>query len=588
MREQGVSLKTVYQLRVDDSDKPIRYRVAAYQRGYRWMPQQVTQLLDDIREFTQRGKPEPQDFYCLQPLVLKPNTDGAFEVVDGQQRLTTLLLVLRHFNERAAARFQQKLYTLEYETRDDLLKFLENPSPEQAASNVDYFHIAQAITTIEDWSAKRENEVDSIKIAFLNQVKVIWFLLSPAENAAEAFTRLNVGKIPLTNDELIRALFLRGKPHDQEEAARRLRIANEWDHLEKGLQRSHFWYFLSNASEQSGNRIGFLFDLVARAEGMEASADQYTTFYHYSDRLIGKEHNTGQEWLSIKQRYMLLEEWFEDRHLYHLVGFLIWEKTDLNELIALASNATKKDFKHTLRAWIYSGTIGEDELADLDSDQVRERIADRLDDLEYGPNSQKIRSLLLLFNLATLLQSSKSNMRFQFDSFKTEEWHIEHVRSVAPDSLGGRNARIEWLKNCLSHFASAGEEQDLQSEMQQFLELPPTEATDVIFELLYEKVLSAFQEPTSEPDHSVANLVLLDRATNMSYKNAPFAVKRGRVLSLDRDGIFVPLCTRNVFLKVYNARVEHTLFWTPEDKQGYRQALIDVLHTFFLGAWIDE
>jgi hypothetical protein len=41
-------------------------------------------------------------------------------------------------------------------------------------------------------------------------------------------------------------------------------------------------------------------------------------------------------------------------------------------------------------------------------------------------------------------------------------------------------------------------------------------------------------------------------------------------------------------LKVYNARVDHTMFWTQADKEGYRQALIEVLHTFFQGAWIDE
>jgi len=77
----------------------------------------VTQLLDDMREFTKRENPQPEEFYCLQPLVLRPNDDGAYEVVDGQQRLTTLLLILRHFNERLAVRYQLKLYRLEYETR---------------------------------------------------------------------------------------------------------------------------------------------------------------------------------------------------------------------------------------------------------------------------------------------------------------------------------------------------------------------------------------------------------------------------------------------------------------------------------------
>ena len=587
MSEQEISLKTVFELRVDPSDKPIRYRIAYYQRGYRWTPQQVTQLLDDIREFTRRENPQPEDFYCLQPLVLKPDGDGAYEVVDGQQRLTTLLLILRHFNERAAARYRQQLYTLEHETRADLLAFLEDSSDELAASDIDFFHIGRAIKTIEEWFAIRENEVDTMKIAFLNQAKVIWFLLSPAENAVEAFTRLNVGKIPLTNGELIRALFLRRTNGSQAEAPL-LRIAYEWDLLEKGLQRSDFWHFLSNDTEQRGNRIGFLFDLVARAEGMPETSDPYATFYHYSDRLSVKDSDPEQEWLALKQRYMLLEEWFEDRNLYHLVGFLIWEDTDLNELIALAQDTTKKDFKHKLRAKIFALTIGSDDLAGLSPEELEELITDRVDDLEYGANSQKLRSILLLFNLATLLQSPKSNMRFQFDNFKTENWHIEHVRSVAPDNLRGRTSRIDWLRHCLGYFQSASDEPELQTEVQQFIDLPAVQATDAVFETLYEKVLKVFCEADGDPDHSVANLALLDRATNTSYKNAPFAVKRRRVLSLDRDGIFVPLCTRNVFLKVYNAHVDHTMFWTNADKEGYRQALIEVLNAFFQGAWIDE
>src|ERR1035438_6964408 len=115
MSEQQISLKSVYDLRVDASDAPIRYRIPAYQRGYRWAPTQVTQLLDDIREFTKRQNPKPEQFYCLQPLVLRANSNGAYEVVDGQQRLTTLLLILRHFYERQAVDYRDKLYTLEYE-----------------------------------------------------------------------------------------------------------------------------------------------------------------------------------------------------------------------------------------------------------------------------------------------------------------------------------------------------------------------------------------------------------------------------------------------------------------------------------------
>ena len=103
---------------------------------------------------------------------------------------------------------------------------------------------------------------------------------------------------------------------------------------------------------------------------------------------------------------------------------------------------------------------------------------------------------------------------------------------------------------------------------------------------MYEKVLRHFQEDgENEADNGISNLVLLDYATNRSYGNAVFAVKRQRVLSLDRDGVFVPLCTRNVFLKCYNPQVDHVMFWTQEDRDGYRQAMIDTLHTFFTGGW---
>ncbi|HOE43682.1 MAG TPA: DUF262 domain-containing protein, partial [Rhodoferax sp.] len=211
MSNQTITLKTVNELRLDAAGEPRRYFIASYQRGYRWSGLQVTQLLEDIREFTRRRDPQPDDFYCLQPLVLKVSGGGGYEVVDGQQRLTTLLLILRHFNERLTEKFRQQLFALDYETRENLLDFLDHPTEALANSNIDFFHLHGAIKTIEKWFSDKENEVDEIKSALLNKTKVIWFQLSARDSAVDAFARLNVGKIPLTNDELIRGLFLTGQ-----------------------------------------------------------------------------------------------------------------------------------------------------------------------------------------------------------------------------------------------------------------------------------------------------------------------------------------------------------------------------------------
>lgn len=582
MSDQQISLRAVFDLRVDASDTPIRYRIPAYQRGYRWTPTQVTQLLEDIREFTLRVNPQPEEFYCLQPLVLRANGDGAYEVVDGQQRLTTLLLILRHFNERLAAKYQQKLYTLEYETRPDLLTFLENSSPEKAAANIDFFHIAQAVKTIEDWFATQEKEVEQIKTGFLKNAKVIWFQLASSEKPVAAFTRLNVGKIPLTNGELIRALFLKRRNGDSASAIQ-LRIAYEWDLLEKALQNPDFWCFLSNNTNQQGGRIDFLFDLVARQEGMKPTGDDYATFNHFSQRLSGKGADPEKYWLSVKRTFMLLEEWFEDRHLYHLVGFLIWSGCGVDEIQVLASGTTKTDFKAKLMGKIIERGLGSG--VPDDPAMLLGWITDQLDGLQYPGSSHRIRSILLLFNLATLLENTESNMRFPFESFKSQGWDIEHVCSVAPDRPGSHKGQVEWLDRCLGYLKWAGEAPELRNEIAAFLAMPPKQATDLVFEPLYERVLRQFNEAgrEDEPNHGIDNLVLLDYQTNRSYKNAVFAVKRHRILSLDRHGIFVPLCTRNVFLKCYNPQVEHMMFWTQKDSDGYRQVMIDTLHKFFTG-----
>ena len=588
--KQQICLKSVDELRLrsEGDHEPMRYFIPAYQRGYRWERQQVTQLLDDIREFTKRENPQPDEFYCLQPLVLRLNEDGAFEVVDGQQRLTTLLLILRHFNSRLAARYQQKLYGLDYKTRPDLLEFLDNLSEERAQGNIDFFHLHQAVVTIEDWFESRESEVETIKGALLNQAKVIWFQLATDEAPVNAFTRLNVGKIPLSNDELIRALFLRRPKKNQAGIEPlQLKIAHEWDQIEKTLQDNDFWCFLSNDISLRGSRIGFLFDLIAREGGMAKSNDSYATFYYFSEKLNAKGANTEQEWLSVKRASMQLEEWFKDRQLYHLIGFLIWAGMEVGVLRDLAKDRTKKYFKEALKAAVYERALRAEFDPCADAEERRELIVEKIGSLAYGRNSPQIRALLLLFNLASLLQHQASNMRFQFEGFKKQHWDIEHVCSVADDAPGRPNTQREWLDQCLTYLKAAEEGAALQQEIEQFKLLSAAEVTK-LFVPLYDKVRLHFQEldQGEDVDNSMANLVLLDQGTNRSYKNAVFAIKRQRVLALDRAGVFVPLCTRNVFLKCYSPRVDHAMFWTKADREGYQQTLIETLQQFFEGSWL--
>ena len=556
----------------------------------------VKQLLDDLWEFIQ--SPGGGQFYCLQPIVIKPLKNGRYEVVDGQQRLTTIYILLTFLSELLPA-FEAERFTISFATRDKANEpFLANIDESKADANADFFHICQAHRAVNQWfSGERSKYRYKLLEHLLNtdelgrNVKVIWFELGEDDKPVEVFTRLNVGKIALTDDELIRALFLRrGKINDHEADARQRKIAHEWDEIEKSLQNDSFWYFLTNKTGKAQNRIGFLFELVACSEGIppEFAQSINPVFLTFSKKLSVKSVDYEKEWLKIKEQFMRLEEWHENRLIYHLVGFLVNEGVSLYEISQLAEGCEKSEFHLKLRRNIFSKTIGGTFPADSNRDAIREQVATKLRDLDYESDRKRILSVLLLFNVATLHENPKSNYRFQFDSFKKQSWNIEHIHSIASDPPENHSGRIEWFDLCAEYLRTRQDnnavvEKELLAEIDGFKTLNK-EAAVPQFEPLYKKLLKYFQEDgDTEPDHGIANLALLDEGTNKSYKNAPFAVKRDCLLTRDQAGLFVPLCTRNVFLKCYNRRANNLMFWSAEDRIAYENGMIETLTNFLSG-----
>ena len=83
-----------------------KFYIPSYQRGYRWQKDQVYRLLDDI--YTNGAKS-----YCLQPVVVRKH-DDRYELIDGQQRLTTLYILLKYIQKEYKPRIKLN-YSLNYE-----------------------------------------------------------------------------------------------------------------------------------------------------------------------------------------------------------------------------------------------------------------------------------------------------------------------------------------------------------------------------------------------------------------------------------------------------------------------------------------
>lgn len=120
--------------------------IADYQRGYRWK-EEVEMLLNDISEV------EECKNYCLQPIVVK-KVDDQFELIDGQQRLTTLYLIQK-FTKLYRPKIQVK-YTISYQTRENSKSYLENLDFESIdkdnknPKNIDEYFINEAAKIIKN------------------------------------------------------------------------------------------------------------------------------------------------------------------------------------------------------------------------------------------------------------------------------------------------------------------------------------------------------------------------------------------------------------------------------------------------------
>ena len=317
--------------------KGCEFYIPSYQRGYRWTKQEVSDLLNDIYEFDDGNS---KNHYCLQPLIVKKRDDGRFEVVDGQQRLTTIFIFLK-----IAKRITEyDPYKLEFETREksaSFLQSLEQYDGNENDENIDYYHITEAYDCIDSWfNSKDKDGTPSFSVLsemfnkIVNSVFFIWYELPRNVNPVEIFTRVNMGKIPLSNAELIKAIIFNRDNFDEDSERIQQELSLEWNRIERDLQDDSLWYFLlEDEKKEYKTRIDLLFDLLANKYNEklpqesnipeQSSNKSFLIFYAVYKNAKDKKTFVKELWQKVCATHERFLEWYRDLNKYHIVGFLI-------------------------------------------------------------------------------------------------------------------------------------------------------------------------------------------------------------------------------------------------------------------------
>lgn len=567
------------------------FYVRSYQRGYRWGKAEVERLLDDI--YSTKGTRN----YCLQPVVVKRN-DGRYELIDGQQRLTTIYLIYRFMSEHSKSingPSNGPRFTLSYETREMSEDFLKSIDESRKEENIDFWFFCTAYESIKAWFSKEDikSRLTDMNDHFKKIVKIIWYEVGESEDAIGLFTRLNIGKIPLTNAELVKAMFLsKGRTDTNMEQKKQEEISFQWDHMEKELHNDSLWFFLTNkTSTDYQTRIDLVLDLISQKPA--DNRDKYYTFFKFNE-MYQDGRNLDDIWYEIQQTFLTLKEWHRDHEFYHKIGYLIasGSKTLRDIIFELSKDKTKSAFKKSLDEDIKNSIKIGKNYADLSYEKTEDQ--------------KKIKKLLLLFNVESVRKNGEHSHRFPFDKYKNGEngkviWSLEHIHAQQSEGLSTQKMWKEWLRLHKPSVESLESLESLESSVESAKPLSHDtnklikeiikEIDDAInndrlsrqdFDRIQQKIVDTLSEKGhSEYLHSIANLALLSSGDNAALSNSTFDVKRNEIIKMDKEGAFIPFCTRMVFLKYYTLSAKNQLhFWGKDDRDAYVNEMNIVLGTY--------
>lgn len=183
-----------------------RYVIPIYQRNYAWDIEEVVQLINDIKNHDGNN-------YYLGALTVKKRADNAFEVIDGQQRLTTLFLILSVLGEK----FNLNLTFKHRQTSSDELNIIkqqgELTGDSQIAKVYNYL-----IKNKDSLFIIKDGNADDYWQAIWKNVQIMQVELPNNADLNQYFERMNNRGEQLEQHEIIKAKLMSELKDDNDRA----------------------------------------------------------------------------------------------------------------------------------------------------------------------------------------------------------------------------------------------------------------------------------------------------------------------------------------------------------------------------------
>ncbi|WP_281638271.1 DUF262 domain-containing protein [Flavobacterium marginilacus] len=571
------------------------YNIPHYQRGYKWEPKNVQKLLEDIDNF----KHANDKFYCLQNITIVEK-ENYFNVIDGQQRLTTLTILLSYLNKKELVfnkvRFPEN--SIRKETNSFLNKIITNTLasfPENSwegftkknenYDHQDIYHIYRVYEAIEIWFDEKQRNEPTFDVVIyteklLNSVKLIINKVEGTTSEEKIFGNLNSKRVPLDGADLVRAILITRVANEEGKREsdiknivrvneRRVKIGWELDQINNWWSRDDVKQYFSNFVNVKSEEIGVsnkLFDekkypinnlylLFAEKKG-----DKKLTL-----ELIEKHNNDALGlYKEIVKLHSTLQDWFNDRKIYHFLGYLFNHKSNktfnFNTVWNLWEKCTTRDqFIEKLKGLMLEVVSIDNELINFTDSNVN----------WYYDNPEKLVQTLVLMDV---IYSLKENHNFlPHFAFTKKSNDIEHIFPQNPKEVEKQKEYIAFLNKTYVGKNKQFDLKDFDSKKND--------------EKYQEKIILFIKEQTSSfKINSVGNLVLLYSSLNRSISNSKYADKRARIISFYNDGNFIQPHTFSVFVRNFNDDKDENKdyeHWTNIDIESNAKFISKTIENFF-------